>query len=75
VPLVARSRAPTAQLIGIGLPELPAPIPHRLIRQEEATFRHELFDLPVAQAEAEIQPDTVADDLDREPMALVGIGC
>jgi hypothetical protein len=74
VPLVVRSRVPTAQLMGIGLPEFPASIPHRLVRQEDATFGRELFDVPVAQAEAEIQPDTVADDLGREPMALVRIG-
>jgi hypothetical protein len=75
VPLVARSGTSAAQLVGIRPPEHPAPIPHRLIRQNDTAFGHQLFDVSVTQAEAEIQPDTVADDLGWEPMALVGIGC
>ena len=75
VPCVARSGTPAAQLVGIGLPELAAPIPDRLIGQEDAAFGHALFDVPGAQAEAEIEPDTVADDLGWESMALVRIRC
>ena len=71
VPLVAWSGTPAAQLVGIGLPKLPAPVAYRLIRQDDATCRHQLLDVPVAQAEAEIQPDTVADDLCWEAMALI----
>ena len=74
VPLVSRSGTPTAQLIGIGLPELSAPIAHRFIGQDDATCGHQLFDIPVAQAKAKVQPHTVADDLGREPMALIQIG-
>jgi hypothetical protein len=33
VPLVPRSGAPPAELIGIGLPEGPAPIPHGFVGQ------------------------------------------
>jgi multiple sugar transport system substrate-binding protein len=36
---------------------------------------HQLFNVPVAQAEAKVEPNPVADDFGREPMALVGIGC
>jgi hypothetical protein len=75
VPLVPRSGTPVAHLIDIGLPEFQAPIPYRLIGQDDATFRHELFDVPIAQAEGKVQPHAVADDLRREPMALVGVGC
>jgi hypothetical protein len=75
VPLVTRPGMPAAQLIGIGLPELPAPVAYCPISQDDAVCGHQLFGIPVTQAEAEIQPDTVADDLGREPMALIGIGC
>jgi hypothetical protein len=54
VPLVPVSGAPPAELIGIELPELPTPIPHSFAGQHDPTFRHQLPNLPVAQAEAEI---------------------
>ena len=73
MPLIARSSTPAAQLISIGLPELPAPIAHRFVREQNAALGHELFDISIAQAEAEIEPDTVADDFGREPMALIWI--
>jgi hypothetical protein len=73
MPLVPRSRALAAELLSIGLPEFPAPIPHRFIGQDDATFRHELFDIPIAEAEAVIAPYAVADDLYREPMALIQV--
>jgi hypothetical protein len=37
VPLVARSGTPPPELVGIGLPKLPAPIPHRFISEDDAT--------------------------------------
>jgi hypothetical protein len=75
VPCVARSGTPAAQLVGIGLPKLSTPIPHRFIGQDDAAFGHELFDVPVAEAKAKVEPDTMADNLCREPMTLVWIGC
>jgi hypothetical protein len=73
MPFVARSRAPAAQLIGIGLPKFPTPLSHRLIRQDDATLGHELFDIPIAEAETKVQPDAVADDLGREAMTLLPV--
>jgi hypothetical protein len=72
--LVARSGTPAAELMGVNPSEFPAPIPHRFIRQDDATFGHQLFHVAVAEAEAEIHPDTVADDLGREPLALIQVG-
>jgi hypothetical protein len=74
VPLVPRSGAPTPQLIGIGLPERPAPIAHSFVRQQDATCRHRRFAIPIAQANPEVEPDAVTDDLRREPMTLVAVG-
>ena len=74
VPFVAWSGTPAAQLVGIGPPKLPAPVAYRLIRQNDATFRHQLLDIPVAQAKAKIQPHAVADALCWEAMALIQVG-
>jgi hypothetical protein len=74
MPLVARSRTPAAQLMGIGLPKCLTPIPHSRVRQDDAALGHELFDIPIAQAETEVQPHAVANDLGWEAMAFVGIG-
>jgi hypothetical protein len=74
VPLVAGPGAPPAKLIGIGLAKLPTPIAHGLVGQQDATFRHQLFDIPVAQAKAKIQPHAAADDLCWEAMALIQVG-
>jgi hypothetical protein len=71
---VARSRMPAAQLIGIGLPEFPTPIPHGLVSERDATFGPQLFDLPRAEAAAAVEPDTVANDLGWEAMTCVGTG-
>jgi len=57
------------------VPDLPAPVADRLVRQEDAACGHHLFGVPVAQAEAKVEPDPVADNLGRDAMALVGIAC
>jgi hypothetical protein len=50
-PSITRSRMPPTELVGIDLPECPAPIPHRLVHQDDAALRHELFDISIAEAE------------------------
>jgi hypothetical protein len=36
----------------------------------DAALGHELFGIPIAEAEAEVEPHTVADDAGWEPMPL-----
>jgi hypothetical protein len=74
VPFITRSRAPAAELMGIRLPKFSTPRPHRLIGEDDAAFGHQLFNISVAQAEAEVEPDTVADNLCRKPMTLIQDG-
>ena len=74
MPLVARSGAPAAELIGIGLPELPAPMPDGFVGHDDPTREQELFDIAIAQAEAEVQPDAMADDLGWETVMFVAVG-
>jgi hypothetical protein len=40
-------------------------------KDTDTAFSHELFDIPIAQAEAKVEPDAVADNLCREPMAFI----
>lgn len=73
VPRVSRPKRPAAPCMGVRLPERPAPIPHRRRGQDHAALGHQRFDVPVAQAEAAGELDTVADDLGREPMTLIQV--
>src|ERR1700739_3868645 len=75
VPLVAGARAPPAQLAGVGLPELGAPPPDRLVADRDTAYEHQLLDLTEAEREPEVQPHAVVDDLDRVAVALVRRRC
>ncbi len=61
VPLVARTRTSTAQFISEGLTELSAPFTDRFIGERHATHSHDLFDISVAESEAEVKPHCVAE--------------
>jgi len=71
VPRVARLRSAAAQGVRIGLAELAAPLADGLVRQDDAPLSEQFLHVAVAEGEAEIPPDGVADDLRREPVALV----
>jgi hypothetical protein len=73
VPFVPRLRASTTELVRIVLTELAAPLADRFIGHDDATGEQELFHISVAEAEAEIEPDRVADDLGREAVVLVTV--
>ncbi len=70
--LIPGLRPAVAQLIGIVLAELPAPLADRFIGHDDATGEQQLFDIPVTEAEAEIKPHRVADDFRWKPVVLVG---
>jgi hypothetical protein len=72
---VTGSGAPAAELIDMRLSKRQAPLPHGFVCQGDTALRHGLLDVPIAQAEAQVAPDSVADDLHWEPMALIQIGC
>jgi hypothetical protein len=71
MPRVTRPRAPTAELMGRRLAELPAPLPDRFIRHNDAPGGQQRFDIAIAETEAEVQPDAMADDLNWEAVVLV----
>jgi hypothetical protein len=81
VPLVACRGTPAAQLVGIALPELLAPLAEllapladRFVGHDHAALGQQLLDIPIAEREAEVQADGVADDLRGEAMAAIGGG-
>jgi hypothetical protein len=39
----------------------------------DSTGEQQLFDIPIAEAEAEVPPDAVTDDLGREGVVFVGV--
>jgi hypothetical protein len=73
MPLATRLRAPTSKLIGIRLPELSAPLPDGFIRHDDPPGEQQFFHIAIAGAEAEVQPDAMADDLDWEAVMLVTV--
>ena len=75
VPLVAWLGSPATPLIGVCLAKLPAPLADGFIGHDGATDEQKFFYITVAEREAEIQPDGVADDLPRKPMMFVEIRC
>jgi len=73
MPFVTRSGPAAAQLIGIGLAELAAPLPNSLIGYNHATDKQEFLHIAVAEAETEIEPHRVADDLGRKAVVLIAV--
>ena len=62
-------------MIRLCLLALATPISHGFVRQENLTFGHELFGIAIPDAEAEVEPDTMADDFRWQPVAFIWIGC
>jgi hypothetical protein len=69
MPLAARQWSLGAQVSRKLQPERPDPSPDRLVRNIEAAFCQEFLDVAVAEREAQIEPDGVADDVGRESVS------
>ena len=65
------SGPPATQVVGVGLPELAAPLVDGVVGDAHTTFGHHLLDVTQAQRKPVIQPHTVANDLHREPVTSV----
>jgi hypothetical protein len=74
MPLVAGSGTPLTELIGIRLAKLAAPLAAGFVGHDHAACQEQLFHITVAEAEADVQPDAIADDLGRKPMVCVWAG-
>jgi hypothetical protein len=71
MPFVARLRTPPSQPIGVILPKLQTPFADSFVGHRDAAFEQELFHVAVAQGEAIVEPDPVADDFARKAVVLV----
>lgn len=74
VPCVPRSRTSASQLIGILLPELQPPLTDRFVRHNKPMGEQEPFDIALAEAKTEVQPDTMADDFRGEAVVFIAVG-
>jgi site-specific DNA recombinase len=74
MPFVAWLGASTFQLIRIVLPKFQTPLADGFMRDVDAALEQDLFHVTVAQREAIIEPDAMADDLAGEAVVLVACG-
>jgi hypothetical protein len=74
MPLVARSRPSATELIRVGLPKLPAPLPDSFMGHCDAAFEQQFFHIAVAEGEPIIKPDPVTDDFAGKAVVLVTRG-
>src|SRR5712692_10697046 len=71
MPFVTRSGASAPELIGVPLSEFAAPLADGLIGDDYAACKQQFFDITKAQAKAEVQPHSMADDLHRKSVILI----
>jgi hypothetical protein len=71
VPFIPGPRPTATEPIGIILPELPAPLADGLVGDFDAALEQQFLDVAVAEAEAVIEPDPMADDFARIAVILV----
>jgi hypothetical protein len=74
MPFVTGLRTKASELMGILLAKLPTPFADRLIRHDDPTGEQEFFHIAVAEAEPVLEPDAMADDLDRKAVMLIAVG-
>ena len=55
------------------MPKLAAPLPNRFVRHRDTAGKQQFFDIAIAEAEPEIEPHRVADDLNRKAMVLIAV--
>jgi hypothetical protein len=71
MPFVARLRTTTTQPLRILLAKCATPLADGLVGHDDLSDGHQLFDIAIAEREAIVQPDGVADNLGGETVALV----
>ena len=71
VPLVTWLGSSVPQPIGVVLPKLPTPLADRFVGHGDAAFEQEFLHIAVAQGEAIVEPDPVANDFSGKPVVFV----
>ena len=60
-----------SNLPSVFCPELRAPEPDRLVGDDDSTLGEQVFDIPKAECESMVEPDTMTNDLGRKTMTFV----
>jgi hypothetical protein len=71
MPCIPRARPSALELVGVIVPTLPTPRAEGLVRHLDAALEQELLHVAVAQREAIIEPDAMADNLAGEAVVLI----
>src|SRR5262249_41957060 len=74
MPLVPWLGASTLQLIGIVLPKLETPLADGLVGHVDTALEQEFFHIAIAQGEAVVEPDPMADDFAGKAVIFVALG-
>ena len=74
VPLVPGLRPAAPEPIGVVLPKLPTPLAYRFVGHVNASFEQEFLHVAVAQGEAIVESDTVANDFAGKAVVLIARG-
>jgi hypothetical protein len=74
IPLVIGPRTAAAQVAGEVLAEFPASAPNGLIGDENAPLGQQELNVPKAEVDHVIRPDSLADDLGRKVTPIVRAG-
>jgi hypothetical protein len=61
------------QSLGIESTKLDAPVPDGFVTNCDASLSQEIFNIAVAEVEAIVEPDSIANDIGRESVTFVGI--
>ncbi len=72
MPAPARPRPTTSKLASIENAELDDPAPDSLIGHVEAALSQQVFDVPIAERETQVEPHGPLDDVGWKPVAGVG---
>jgi hypothetical protein len=71
---VSRLRLAATHTVGESRSEFLAPVPHRLIGDDNTALRQKQLDTAQTEAEDVVQPNDVSDDLGGAPMTIVCVG-
>ena len=70
-PRISESTLTSLQPPGVIGAELPAPLPNRFVRHDDAAFGQQILNIPEAHAVSVVEPDGMADDFGRKAMPMV----
>jgi len=71
MPFISQSGTTAAQVVCEHLTELPTPLTNCFVCKSDPAHSHQFFNIPVTQAEPEIEPNAMAGDFKWKAVAIV----